>query len=48
MFSSQMNPAGTGRQYNVRLMLDMMSDRCCILVENENHVDFHHASLTLI
>ncbi len=39
MFSSQMNPAGTGRQYNIRLMLDMMSDRCCILVENENRVD---------
>ncbi len=31
--------AGTRCQYNVRLMLDMISDRHCILVENENRVD---------
>ncbi len=30
-----LNQAGTGHQYNVRLMLD----RCCILVENENRID---------
>ncbi len=31
-------PAGTGRLYNVRLMLDMTSDRRSILVVNENWV----------
>ncbi len=36
----QHDPAGTGRQYNnTRLMLDMMPDRCCILIESENRVD---------
>ncbi len=33
------DPAGTGHLYNVRLTLDMTSDRRCILVENENQVD---------
>ncbi len=33
------NPAGTRRLCNVRLTLDMTSDRRCILVENENQVD---------
>ncbi len=32
-------PAGTRRLCNVRLTLDMTSDRRCILVENENRVD---------
>ncbi len=32
-------PAGTGRLYNVKLTSDMTSDRCCILIENENRVD---------
>ncbi len=32
-------PAGTRRLCNVRLTLDMTSDRCCIVVENENRVD---------
>ncbi len=32
-------PAGTRRLCNVRLTLDMTSDRHCILVENENRVD---------
>ncbi len=34
-----MVPAGTRRLCNVRLTLDMTSDRRCILVENENRVD---------
>ncbi len=34
-----MIPAGTRCLYNVRLTLDMTSDRRCILVENENRVD---------
>ncbi len=34
-----MKPAGTRRLCNVRLTLDMTSDRHCILVENENRVD---------
>ncbi len=33
------NPAGTRRLCNVRLTLDMTSDRRCILIENENRVD---------
>ncbi len=32
-------PAETRRLCNVRLTLDMTSDRRCILVENENRVD---------
>ncbi len=36
---TQATPAGTRRLCNVRLTLDMTSDRCCILVENENRVD---------
>ncbi len=32
-------PAGTRRLCNVRLTLDMTSDRRWILVENENRVD---------
>ncbi len=34
-------PAGTRRLGNVRLTLDMMSDRRCILIENENRVDIN-------
>ncbi len=35
------SPAGTRRLCNVRLMLDMTSDRRWILVENENRVDIN-------
>ncbi len=45
--TAQAAPSGTGRQYNIRLMLDMRSDKRCILRMKIGLASVFDANLTL-